>query len=168
MSRLTITRSPTLDAAADRLRGWWGGLSPRERWLVGTLGALPGLLILVFGIVQPLQTARAQALADIRTYETLTARVRAAGTLVAPGSQPAPRPGAPVEAAQAAARERGVAVTLAPVATGLGGQLTDTAYENLIGWIADVEQTTPLRLRRADLRPGSAPGRVVGNVEFAP
>jgi general secretion pathway protein M len=163
---MKIERSPTIDAAVLRFQLWWGGLSPRERVLVGTLGAIVGALILVFGIVQPLQSARADAIADIRSHETLAARVRAAGTLVAPGTQPQLRTGSPIEAAQAAAGEAGLNVTLAPGGAGATGQVAEASYEAVVGWIAAVERTTVLRARRVEMTKGGAPGRVSASVEF--
>ncbi|WP_066662896.1 MULTISPECIES: type II secretion system protein GspM [unclassified Sphingomonas] len=163
---MKIERSPTIDAAVLRLSTWWNGLAPRERVLVGTLGVLLGGLVLVFGIVKPLQGARADAIADIRSHETLAARVRAAGTLVAPGTQPKLADGPPIEAAQAAASAAGLTVTLTPGGAGATGQVAEASYEAVVGWIAAVERTTVLRARRVDLTKGSAPGRVSANVEF--
>jgi general secretion pathway protein M len=167
MSAIRITRSPTLDAWGTRIGQWWAGLSSRERWMVGTLGGVVAALALVFLVVKPLQAARAGALADIRTYETLTARVRAAGILVPQGARPQVRQGAPADAAQAAAADAGVAATIAPGGAGLTAQVAEAPYEAVVGWIADVERTTPLRARRVDLRKGGAAGRVSASVEFA-
>ena len=167
MSAIRITRSPALDAWGARIGQWWAGLSPRERWLVGVLGTIVAALILVFGIVKPLQAARAEALADIRTYETLTARVRAAGVLTPQGARPQMREGAPADAAQAAARDAGITVVVTPGGAGLSAQIAEAPYEAVVGWIADVERTTPLRTRRAELRKGGAPGRVSATVAFA-
>lgn len=151
-----------------RLELWWRGLSARERWLVGTLGAILTVSVLIFGIVKPLQAARAKALADIRSYETLSARVRAAGVLVPKGAQPQARAGTPVEAAGAAARDAGITATFAPGGDGVTAQVAEAPYEGVVGWIADVERTTTLRVRRADLSKGAAPGRVNATVVFAP
>lgn len=167
MSGIGITRSPTLDAWGARLSQWWSGLAPRERWLVGTLGVVLAVLILVFGVVKPLQSARAEALADIRTYETLTARVRAAGTLAPKAAQVQLRVGAPTEAAQAAARDAGITANIVPGGAGLTAQVAEAPYEAVVGWIADVERTTVLRARRVELRKGGAAGRVNAAVEFA-
>jgi general secretion pathway protein M len=71
---------PALDAALIRF-DLVERPQPRERMMLGVLGALLLAAVLVFGVIKPLQSARAEALADIRTYETLTARIRAAGTL---------------------------------------------------------------------------------------
>lgn len=167
MSVVRIIRLPALEAALLRADLWWSGLTARERWLVGTLGAILALLILVFGIVKPLQAARAEALADIRTYETLTARVRAGGVLVAPGQRPQPRAEPPAQAVEAAAREAGLTVTIAAGGTGVSATVAEAPYETVVGWIADVERTTPLRAASVDLRKGGAPGRVTAGVEFA-
>ncbi len=150
------------------LRGelWWDGLTRREHWLVGMLGGLLAVLILVFGIVKPLQATRAEALADIRTYETLTARVRAAGVLVAPAQRPQLRTEPPAQAAEAIAREAGMTATIAPGGTGLTAQVAEAPYEAVVGWIANVERTTPLRVRRVELRKAGAAGRVNASVEF--
>lgn len=167
MSVIRITRSPALDAWGAKIRLWWAGLSTRERWLVGTLGTIVAVLILVFAIVKPLQAARAEALADIRTYETLTARVRAAGVLTPQGARPQMREGAPADAAQAAARDAGITAAVTPGGAGLSAQIAEAPYEAVVSWIADVERTTPLRTRRVELRKGGAPGRVSATVEFA-
>lgn len=163
---MKIERSPTIDAALLRFQLWWSGLSPRERVMVGTLGAILAALILVFGIVKPLQGARADAIADIRSHETLAARVRAAGTLVAPGTQPRLSDGPPVEAAQAAASAAGLDVALTPGGAGASGQIAEARYEAVVGWIAVVERTTVLRARRVEMTKGRAPGRVSASVEF--
>ena len=163
---MKIERSPTIYAAVLRFQQWWSGLSPRERVLVGALGAILGVLVLIFAIVQPLQAARADAIADIRSHETLAARVRAAGTLVAPGTQPKLSEGPPIEAAQAAASAAGLTVTLAPGGAGATGQVAEASYEAVVGWIAAVERTTVLRARRVEMTKGGAPGRVTASVEF--
>ncbi len=168
MSVVRIIRVSALESYRLRLETWWAGLSVRERWLVGTLGVILGVLVLVFGVVKPLQAARAEALADIRTYETLAARVRAAGVLTPKGAKPQLRAGAPADAAGAAAQEAGLAVTFAPGANGLTAQVAEAPYEGVVGWIADVERTTVLRVQRVDLLKGSAPGRVNATVTFAP
>lgn len=167
MSGIRITRSPTLDAWGARAGQWWAGLSTRERWMVGTLAGIVVVLALVFLVVKPLQAARAEALADIRTYETLTARVRAAGVLAPSGAKPQVREGAPADAAQGAAADAGITATITPGGAGLAAQVAEAPYEAVVGWIADVERTTPLRTRRVELRKGAAAGRVSASVEFA-
>lgn len=163
---MSMTRFPALEAMSLKLSLWWSGLTSRERWLVGILGGILAVLILVFGIVKPLQAARADAIADIRARETLAARVRAAGVLAAPGSQPQQRAGAPIDAAGEAAREAGLVATIAPGGAGVTAQVAEAPYEAVIGWIGNVERTTVLRARRVEMTKGGAPGRVTASVEF--
>lgn len=163
---MSMTRFPALEAMSLKLNPWWSGLTSRERWLVGILGGILAVLILVFGIVKPLQAARADAIADIRARETLAARVRAAGVLAAPGSQPQQRAGAPIDAAGEAAREAGLVATIAPGGAGVTAQVAEAPYEAVIGWIGNVERTTVLRARRVEMTKGGAPGRVTTSVEF--
>ncbi|MBX3593285.1 type II secretion system protein GspM [Sphingomonas sp.] len=167
MSRVRIIRLPALDAALLKLDLWWGGISRRERWLVGTLATLIVVLILIFGIIRPIQAARADAIADIRTSETLTARVIAAGVLAPASARPAMRGGAPIDMADASAQATGITATFNPIADGLTAEIADAPYQAVIGWIADIERTTPLRVRRLTMSPGGATGRVRASVELA-
>jgi general secretion pathway protein M len=162
--RLILSRMPALDAALARFDAWWGTLSPRERVLVTIAGVLLALVVLVFGVVKPLQSARAQAIADIRTYETLTARVRAAGTL---GTTPAPRrQGAPLQVATASAQAMGLAVTPEAIAGGVRVTVADATYESLMAWLADLSATSDLRVRRLDIQRRPSPGRVSATVDL--
>ena len=162
--RLIISRMPALDATLARFDAWWSALSARERVLVTIAGALLTLLVLVFGVVKPLQAARAQALADIRTNETLTARIRAAGTL---STSPAPRrQGAPQEVAVSSAQSFGLTVTPEAVAGGVRVTVADTTYDSLMAWLADLSATSDLRVRRLDIQRRPSPGRVSATVDF--
>jgi general secretion pathway protein M len=163
--RLILSRMPALDAALLRFDAWWSGLTMRERVMVSVLATFAALLILVFGVVKPLQSARAQALADIRTYETLTARVRAAGTLGA--TQPARRQGAPAQIVATSATGFGLVAAPQPIAGGVRVMLADASYDSLMAWLADLGATSNLRVRRLQLTRGPAAGRVAATVDFA-
>ncbi|SOB86574.1 general secretion pathway protein M [Sphingomonas guangdongensis] len=160
-----IVDLPAIDAAWLRARTWWDGLSPRERVLVGTLGALLAVAVLVWGIIKPLQAARADALADIRTYETLNARIRAAGTLGAPAGPP-PRTGAPADMLRQSAGGFGLQPQVEAVPTGVRATIPDGDYAAVVNWMADVARTTPLAATRIDLRRTGVTGRVFAQVEY--
>lgn len=157
---------PALDAALSRLRGWWGGLSPRERTMFGALAALLAGVVLVYGVVKPLQSARAQALADIRTYETLTARIRAAGTLGASPAAPR-RQGAPAQVASDSATGFGLVAATVAIPGGVRATIADGSYDSLMAWLADLAATSDLRVRRLSIERRPAPGRVSAVVDFA-
>lgn len=153
-----------LEAGLARFDRWWSGLSRRERVLVGTLAALLVLLVAVYGVVKPIQAARADARADIRQFETLNARIRAAGTL--PPAQPLAA-GPPDATIAAAAARAGLAVQTVPlVAGGYRITVSDGGYDGVIRWIDEVARTTTLGVRQVSIVRGAAPGRVSATVEF--
>ena len=165
MKVVNIIELPAVDAALLRLRTWWSDLSPRERVLVGTLGALLAVAILVYGVIRPLQASRAQSFADIRTYETLNARIAAAGTLGPPAGPP-PRSGAPGDMLTQSAQGFGLQVQVEATPGGVRATVPDAAYDAVVNWMADVARTTPLTATRVDLQKRGSPGRVFAQVEY--
>jgi len=162
--RLLITRMPALDAALARFDTWWSGLSRREQWMVGGLAVVLGGLVLVYGVIKPLQAARADAIADIRTYETLSARIRAAGTLT---SAKAPRrQGPPAQVASSSAATFGFAVAPEAIPGGVRVAVADASYDSLMAWLADLAATSDLRVRRVSIQRRPTAGRVSASVDF--
>ncbi len=162
--RIVIARVPALDAALIRFDSWWGGLSRREQVMVAGLGVLLGAAILVFGVIKPLQAARADALADIRTYETLSARVRAAGTLTA--TRAPRRQGPPAQVVSSAATSFGLAVAPETIPGGVRVTIADASYDSLLAWLADISGSSDLRVRRLSIQRRPSPGRVSASVDF--
>ncbi|ATE63536.1 type II secretion system protein M [Rhizorhabdus dicambivorans] len=149
------TLFPTAEPARQKLVGWWQARSRREQILLAVMGALIALWLLISLIVLPIQRARAEALADIRTYEALTARLRSAGTI---GSQPVTvQGGPPAQILSTTAATFGIV----PVVNGDGSDLSvtvaDAPYDSLLRWIAAVEQGSRLRVTalRIERRPTS-------------
>lgn len=164
MSRFAIRRPPFLDRAIGGFDRWWSALSVRERWLIGVLGALVAGAVLVYGVVKPLQAAHAQAVATIRQYETLNARIRAAGALntapVAAASGP------PEQIVQQAAQRNGVAATVVPSENGARAVVADASYGAVIAWLGDVQRSSALGVTRAEITRLPAPGHVSATLEF--
>ena len=150
-----------------RTLDWWSALTPRERVLVGTLGTLLALAILIFGIVKPLQASRAQSLADIRTYETLNARINAADALGPPAGPP-PRTGAPLDILTQSAQAFGLQVQVEATPTGVRATVADAPYDAVVNWMADVARTSTLAATRVDLQKRPVPGRVFAQIEYRP
>ena len=162
--RLVIARVPALDAALIRFDSWWSGLSRREQILVAVLGGLLGFAVLVFGVIKPLQAARADALADIRTYETLSARIRAAGTLTA--TRAPRRQGPPAQVVSNAAASFGLVVAPEAIPGGVRVMIADASYDSLMAWLADLGASSDLRVRRVAIQRRPSPGRISANVDF--
>ncbi|WP_313537992.1 type II secretion system protein M [Sphingomonas sp.] len=165
MSDFLRTQLPTLDAGLSRTGNWWQARSPRERTMLAGVGIFLAAILLVYGVVKPIQGARAAALADIRTYETLNARIRAAGTLSA--VKPPHRSGPPEVIVTESAGTFGVVLTTALVAGGVRASVADASYDSLVHWLADVTTTSDLRIRRVTLQRLGAPGHVSATVELA-
>lgn len=64
-------------ALRDRVRDFLRGLQPRERLLVGSAAAIALLMVVIFGVVQPLLGAQRSAEARAETAETEAQAVRA-------------------------------------------------------------------------------------------
>lgn len=167
--KLPTLRSPALESAQAGFGSWWAMRSVRERWMLGGLALLLGVLVLVFGIVRPLQAARAQAFQDIRTYETLTARLRAAGPAASSASgQPQPRSGDAMQVVTASSTSFGIVATVEPVpGTGVRATVADAPYDMVMAWISDMAATSNLKLRRVQMTRRPTPGRVAATVDFA-
>lgn len=165
MRVLRIVRTPALESAIARFDGWWNQRSPRERVMLSVLAALLAILILVFGVIGPLQRARATALADIRTYETINARLRAAGPLGGPRTGPA-RTGPPAQVLSVSAAGFGLSPRVEAIPGGVRAVLTDAPYDSVISWLGDLGATAKLRVRRVSLQRGSSGGHVNATIGF--
>jgi general secretion pathway protein M len=122
------------------------------------------LTVLVFGLVKPLQAARADALADIRTYETLSARIRAAGTLTT--ARTPRRQGPPAQVATSSATAFGLTVAPEVIPGGIRVIVVDASYDSLMAWLADLSASSDLRVRRISIQRRSSPGRVSASMDF--
>ncbi len=150
------TAFPTLEPARQKAIAFWQARSGREQLLLGVLGGLSALWLLIAQVILPVQRARAQALSDIRTYESLNARLRSAGPLGNAPAQPATS-GPPAQILSASASPFG----FVPVVNSEGANfrviVADAPYEQVMRWIAAFESTSRLRVStlRLDKRPTS-------------
>ena len=163
MSRVRIS---VIEPMFARIGAWWEGLSNRERWMVGGLGLFLAALILIYGVVKPLQAARADALQQIRTYETLNARIRAAGSLSAT-PPPAMQSGPASDILTASAQRFGIDAAISETEQGIRVEIAQAKYDNVLAWIADLASTSGLNLTRLDMKRGAAPGQVSVTADFA-
>ena len=164
MRLIRIVRTPALESAIARFDAWWNVRSQRERAMLSVLAAILAVVILVFGVIGPLQNARAKALADIRTYETINARLRAAGPL-GPRTGPV-RTGSVPSVISESAASFGLSPRLETAPGGYRAVLTDVPYDSLVSWLGDLGATSKLRIRRVSLQRGGAGGHVNAVVGF--
>ena len=72
------------------MKNWWTGLTLREQLLIGAAGALLAILIVWYGIVSPLLTARADARLDRERAASDLAQVERLGWILGWGFSRAP------------------------------------------------------------------------------
>lgn len=77
--RPAITLPPFAEGLFRDGRSWWEARAPREQALLLGLATVLVLAAAIGGFVKPLEAVRAEARADIRLYDSLTVRLRAAG-----------------------------------------------------------------------------------------
>ena len=159
MRKLDIaTLFPTFEPALAKTVTWWQARSGREQWLLGILIGLLATWLLAVTVVLPIQRARATALADIRIYENLTARLRSAGTLDAtPQVQVS---GSPNMILSSTASQFGIVPVINSDPSGLRVTVGEAPYDALMRWIATVEQTSSIRVNRMRLERRPASGLV--------
>ncbi|WP_165323597.1 type II secretion system protein GspM [Rhizorhabdus phycosphaerae] len=157
MSRFDFaTLFPTAEPARQKLLTWWAARSRREQILLALLAVLLMAWLVVTMAVQPLLETRRRAINDIRTYESLTTRLRSAGPIGSAPVQPQ-MSGTPATILSTTGAQQGVV----PVVNGEGGEVrvtvADVPYEALVRWIAAFEGGSSLRVTglRIDRRPAS-------------
>lgn len=141
-----------------RAYGWWSERSLREQILLGTLVAI-GILGLLLIALSPIREARQDALSDIRDANLLEARLRnGGGSLARAGEFRRGTPSAIVTNSVAAAQlqvqqmdDQGGAVRVV---------LADAPFDAVITWAADIEASSNLRVRSAEIVRQGAPGFV--------
>lgn len=142
-----------------RTRSWWGGLSTRERVLLAVLGGVAAIALMLVLVVKPLQAARAQALADIRTYETLSAGLTAAGGSARPAGPGRSGPVAQILTTTAA----GFGLTVQRVEPEAGRTrvvMDGVPYDAAMRWLADLETGGGVTLAEVRIDRGTTPAQV--------
>jgi general secretion pathway protein M len=136
----------------DRGTGWWSERSLREQVLLGTLAALAMAALLLIAVVRPLEAERARAAADIRTYDMLAMRLKAAG----PGLTGAARKGPPAAIVSQIAAASGLTVQrVEPEGGRLRVVFADAPFDNVLRFVAEVERTSPLRVSESQIERSS-------------
>jgi general secretion pathway protein M len=154
----------------NKLRAWYAGLQQREQRVVaiGTV-ALAGL-ILVLGILVPLQSAVSNVVksnetkrADLKWMQANAPEIRAAGQV------PPDTGEAPVVLVDRVAREAGLASALRgtqPNGTGVRVQLEAAPFDTLVTWLATLDERYGLAIETITVDRGAQPGVVNASITF--
>ncbi|MGX7897041.1 type II secretion system protein GspM [Tsuneonella sp. HG222] len=142
---------------------WWSGRSLREQILLGALAAI-AIFALLLLLLSPVRDARDDALADIHGAALLEARLRQGGDAT---SFARVRTGAGVAIITESAATAQLTLTqIGDQGGNVQVKFADAAFDKVVNLIADVERTSSLRLRDADITGQGATGLVTADLVF--
>ena len=144
---------------------WFQSLQPRERRIV-TIGAATAAVLIIFGVVLPLDQSvtRAHARlehkqADLAWMRSVAPRLAAAGPMITPTSQRSL-----IVVVDNAAREAGLGTALtSSEPSGQGGlrvRLDNAQFDTLVGWISRLSEQHGIRVESATVDAAGPPGIV--------
>ena len=156
----------------SKLQAWYSGLQEREQRMVAIGGIVVAFLILVMGILMPLQSAVSTAVAhndtkrdDLEWMQLNAAEIRAAGNRL-----PADTGEAPVVLVDRVGRESGLASALRgtqPSGTGVRVQLEAAPFDTMITWLTTLDERYGLAIESITVDRAVRPGAVNANITFA-
>jgi general secretion pathway protein M len=151
----------------------YAALQPREQRMVGIGAVAVGLLLLVGGVVLPLQTgvSTAQKRAETRRADLAWMRVNAPEVQAGRATAMVDSTEAPVVVVDRVGRESGLGSALRgtqPSGNGVRVQLEAAPFDALITWIAALDQRYGLAIESITIDRADRPGVVNANITFAP
>jgi general secretion pathway protein M len=155
----------------NKLRAWYAGLQERERRVVAIGGVLLAFLILVLGILMPLQSAVSSAARrnevkreDLAWMQVNAPEIRAAGNQL-----PDDTGEAPVVLVDRVGREAGLAGALRgtqPNGTGVRVQLEAAPFDTLVTWLAILDERYGLAIESITVDRAARAGLVNASITF--
>jgi general secretion pathway protein M len=155
----------------NKLRAWYAGLQQREQRMVAIGGVTVAILILVLGILLPLQSAVSSAVKrnetkreDLAWMQVNAAEIRAAGNV--PGGDTGE---APVVLVDRVGREAGLGSALRgtqPNGTGVRVQLEAAPFDTLVSWLANLDERYGLAIESITVDRAARPGVVNASITF--
>jgi general secretion pathway protein M len=156
----------------NRLRNWYAGLQQREQRVVGVGAVALLIIVLVAGILLPLQSALSNATKrnetkreDLAWMRTNGAEIRAGGgQLSADTGEP------PVVLVDRVGREAGLAAALRgtqPTTNGVRVQLEAAPFDTMLTWLDTLDRRYGLAIESITVDRAAAPGLVNASITFA-
>ena len=157
----------------NQIQNWYAGLQPREQRVV-SIGAIAlALIIVLAGILMPLQTKVSHLLRDNDTKRQDLAwmRVNADEVRAAAATIPANTGEAPVVLVDRVGRESGLASALRGTQpNGTGGvrvQLEAAPFDTMVAWLATLDRRYGFSIDSITVDKAPAAGMVNANITFS-
>jgi general secretion pathway protein M len=156
---------------AVKLKAWYAGLQQREQRMVAIGAVVLGALILVGGILLPLQSAvsSAQKRTATKREDLAWMRVNAPEIQTAGPALASDTGEAPVVTVDRVGREVGLGSALRgtqPSGNGVRVQLEGAPFDTLITWLATLDQRYGLAIESITVDRAARPGVVNANITF--
>ncbi|MDB6083907.1 MAG: hypothetical protein JWN43_1788 [Gammaproteobacteria bacterium] len=157
----------------NRLKAWYSGLQPRERRVVGIGAVALCALILLGGILLPLESAVSTAVKtkETRRQDLAWIRMNAPEIQAGGGSAAADTGEAPVVLVDRIGREAGLGNALRgtqPSGAGVRVQLEAAPFDTLITWLAALDERYGLAIESISVDRAPLTGLVNANITFTP
>jgi general secretion pathway protein M len=157
----------------NKIRAWYAGLQQREQRVVAVGGVILAVMILVLGILMPLQSAVSSAVKrnetkreDLAWMHVNAPVIRASGNVL-----PANTGEAPVVTVDRVGRESGLASALRgtqPNGNGVRVQLEAAPFDTMVIWLATLDERYGLAIESITLDRTARPGVVNASITFTP
>jgi general secretion pathway protein M len=156
----------------SKLTNWYSGLQPREQRMVSIGALVVGALVVVGGILLPLESAVSTAAKTAETRREDLAWMRVNAPEIRAGSASlAPDTGeAPVVLVDRIGRESGLGPAMRgtqPSGTGVRVQLEEAPFDTLITWLATLEERHGFAIDSISVDRAARPGLVNANITFS-
>lgn len=157
---------PAIAPLRSGLARWLDARSPRERAMLLALLGVAAIALFFTLVWQPIDLARKTAIADIRRYDILSARLRVAGPDAA--RLAAARTGTPSTLVTDSAAKAGLTIQrIEPEGANIGVTFDAVGFDALVGWLAGLERDAGLKVRDIKLERRPDPGIVSAQVTLA-
>jgi len=155
----------------NRLKAWYSGLQAREQRVVAIGAAALCVLIVLGGILLPLESAVSNAVKTQLTRREDLAWIRInAPEIQAGGAGVSDTGEAPVVLVDRVGREAGLGSALRgtqPSGTGVRVQLESAPFDVLVTWLATLEERYGFAIESISVDRAAKPGVVNANITFA-
>jgi general secretion pathway protein M len=156
----------------NKLSAWYAGLQSREQRMVAVGGISVAVLILLFGILMPLQSAVSSAVKrnETKREDLAWMRVNAPEVRASGGQLPADTGEAPVVLVDRIGREAGLGTALRgtqPNGTGVRVQLEAAPFDTLVAWLATLDERYGLAIESITVDRTAQPGTVNASITFS-
>lgn len=160
-----------MNSAMNKLRAWYSALEVREQKVVGIGAIALCVLVLLGGILLPLQSAVSTAVKtkEQRREDLAWMRVNASEIQAGSGSLAPDTGEPPVVLVDRVGRESGLGSALRgtqPSGSGVRVQLEAAPFDTLVTWLAALDERYGLAIESISVDRGSQPGLVNANITF--